>query len=159
METILLLMAIPLFLGMFFAYKFPKTTKKLTKPIKTISLIAFFGFVIGALLNNFDLFLEHIIFIIPIVLIHNLLAFTTGWSAARAVGLSRNDRKTITIETGIQNSGLALILFFNHKIFPEGYGGVAFIAAWWGIWHIISGLILSQFFKRDKKKEVQKELA
>jgi len=52
------------------------------------------------------------------------------------------DRKTISIETGIQNSGLALVLIFNPKIFPPEMelGGMAIIAAWWGIWHIIAGL-------------------
>jgi BASS family bile acid:Na+ symporter len=60
------------------------------------------------------------------------------------------DTKSVTIETGIQNSGLALVLIFNNKIFPAGMGGIAFIAAWWGIWHIISGLLISFFWSKMK---------
>lgn len=151
METILLLMALPLGLGMIVAYRYPKFTQKVYKPIKIISLIAFFGFVGGALAANFSMFLKYVHFIFPIVLIHNLLAFSTGWTAAGVMRLTLQNRKTITVETGIQNSGLALVLFFNHKIFPDGYGGVAFIAAWWGVWHIISGLILGGIWGRKKQ--------
>ena len=60
------------------------------------------------------------------------------------------DRRTLTIETGIQNSGLGLVLLFNPKIFPPdlAIGGMLFITAWWGIWHIISGLSVSLIFSR-----------
>jgi BASS family bile acid:Na+ symporter len=60
------------------------------------------------------------------------------------------DVKTISIETGIQNSGLALVLIFNPKIFPPELeiGGMAFIAAWWGIWHIVSGLGLAYIWQK-----------
>jgi BASS family bile acid:Na+ symporter len=59
--------------------------------------------------------------------------------------LPRVDRRTISIETGIQNSGLALVLMFNPKIFPPELelGGMTIIAAWWGVWHIISGLAIA----------------
>ena len=71
-----------------------------------------------------------------------------------AAGLTGGkDRRTLTIETGIQNSGLGLILLFNAAIFPPEvwhghYGGMLFITAWWGIWHIISGLTVAYLFRR-----------
>jgi len=90
------------------------------------------------------------------VLIHNALALTLGWSLSSIVGLNKKDKKTITIETGIQNSGMALVLIFNNEIFPEGYSAVAFIVAWWGVWHIISGLAMGWAFSKIKeKKEVR----
>lgn len=141
-QTVFILLGIPLILGLSFAYKFPRLTKKILKPIKIASIFAFFGFVIGALAANFDNFMRFIYLIIPIVFVHNALALTTGFSIARIFRLPQRDRRTISIETGIQNSGLALVLIFSHKIFPEGMGGIAFIAAWWGVWHIISGLIM-----------------
>ena len=91
----------------------------------------------------------HLIFLI--VLIHNALALTTGFSTARIFKLSQNNIRTITIETGIQNSGLALVLIFNPKLF-DGIGGMAFIAALWGIWHIISGLGIATFWSRKPLK-------
>jgi BASS family bile acid:Na+ symporter len=68
-----------------------------------------------------------------------------GFNFAKALKLEFKERKTIAIETGIQNSGLALALLFNPLIFPADVplGGMAFIAAWWGIWHIIAGLTIA----------------
>jgi bile acid:Na+ symporter, BASS family len=57
------------------------------------------------------------------------------------------DRRTLSIETGIQNSGLALILIFN--IFNAN-GGMAFMAAWWGIWQMVSGLLVAFILSRIK---------
>ena len=72
--------------------------------------------------------------------------------------LPRIDRRSITIEVGIQNSGLGLTMLLNPAIFkpelwnnPETgvmYGGMLFVTAWWGIWHIISGLTLASLFRR-----------
>ncbi|MDZ7681334.1 MAG: hypothetical protein U5J63_06350 [Fodinibius sp.] len=55
----------------------------------------------------------------------------------RLFNLPRSDRKSIAIETGIQNSGLGLLLIFN---FFDGLGGMALVAAWWGIWHVVTGM-------------------
>ena len=103
-------------------------------------------------IKNYDVFLQHIKYIALIVLIHNILAFLLGYNFARLFQLDQRDRKTISIETGIQNSGLALALLFNPNIFdPDlAIGGMTFIAAWWGAWHIISGLSLSLFWSKLK---------
>ncbi len=141
MQTVFILLGIPIVLGIWFAHKFPETTKKFIKPLKRISLLVFFGFIAVALTSNLNFFLDYIHFILLIVFIHNLLALITGFSIASLFKLPRLDRRTLTIETGIQNSGLALVLIFNPNLF-DGLGGMAFIAAWWGIWHIVSGLIV-----------------
>ena len=125
----------------------PQNHKKITKPFKWFSLLAFMGFIASALASNFQFFLDYIHFILLIVFIHNLLALTTGFSIASLFRLPRPDRRTLTIETGIQNSGLGLVLIFNPNLF-NGLGGMAFIAAWWGIWHILSGLIIAAIFSR-----------
>ena len=75
-----------------------------------------------------------------------------GYNFARLFKLKKKERRTISIETGIQNSGLALALLFNPRIFnPElAIGGMTFIAAWWGAWHIISRLSLSAYWSKFK---------
>ncbi len=151
-QTIIILMGIPLVFGLWFARRFPKVTEKIFKPIKWGSVIAFLGFIAGAVMANFAHFMSYFILLLPIVLIHNAIAFGIGNGISRVSFLSVLDRKTITIETGIQNSGIALVLIFNKHIFPDGYGGIAFIAAMWGIWHIASGLILSLWWARYSKK-------
>ncbi len=144
-QTVFILLGIPLILGISFSTKFPKTTKKIIKSIKTLSILIFMGFIFVALANNFNNFKKYIHLIILIVLAHNTLALLTGFSISTIFKLPRVNRRSITIETGIQNSGLALVLIFNPKIFsPDlNLGGMAFIAAWWGIWHIISGLAIA----------------
>ena len=147
-KTVLLLLGIPIILGMIFNKKYPVATSKIKKPIKILSILIFIAYVIIAFAKNFDHFLHYIHFIFMLVLIHNALALLTGYSLATIFKINRKNRRTISIETGIQNSGLALVLIFNPKIFPPelGTGGMAIIAAWWGVWHIISGLVISSLW-------------
>ena len=142
-KTVLLLLGVPLVLGMWTAHKFPRFTAKISRPIRIFSILFFVAFVIIALTNNFGVFLDYIQHIILLVLIHNALALLGGYLTAKAFSLPWQDVRSITIETGIQNSGLALIIIFN---FFGGLGGMAVIAAWWGIWHIIAGLTLAFFW-------------
>jgi len=151
-ETVFLLLGVPLILGILFAYFLPKFTEKLKKPIQLISILFFLAMVILAFANNLELFLKYIYYIFFIVLVHNLLALSTGFGLATIFKLNNPDRRTLTIETGIQNSGLGLVLLFNPKIFPQDMlmGGMLFITAWWGIWHIISGLGISFYWNKRK---------
>lgn len=143
--TVIIILIIPLVAGMSFRKKYPLTTKKVIKPIKRLSILIFGGFVLAALNANFDYFLEYIFHILFIVLLHNLVALTLGYSSATLFGLSDPNRRTLTIETGIQNVGLALVIIFEYF---DGLGGMALIAAWWGIWHLISGGAISWFWSR-----------
>ncbi len=147
MKTVFILLGIPIILGVWFANRFPAITKKIIKPLKLFSLLAFAGFILAALASNFKFFLEYIHLILLLVFIHNILALTTGFSLASIFKLPKPDRRTLTIETGIQNSGLGLVLIFNPNLF-DGLGGMAFVAAWWGIWHIIAGLGIASFWAK-----------
>ncbi|CAN5301500.1 bile acid:sodium symporter family protein [soil metagenome] len=142
-QSILLLAGIPLTVGMYFAHYLPALAAKVSKAVKPLSIIIFLGFVILAFSNNFNHFLSHIHMVVFIVFIHNAFALLTGYLSAKTFRLSLADQKSVTIETGIQNSGLGLFLIFS---FFNGMGGMAFVAAWWGIWHIISGLILATYW-------------
>jgi BASS family bile acid:Na+ symporter len=149
-ETVFILLGIPLVLGILFAKFLPKITEKIKKPIQTASIIFFLAMIVLAFSNNLDLFLKYIYFVFIIVLIHNALALGTGFSIGKIFKLPEADVRTLTIETGIQNSGLGLVLLFNTKIFPPELqiGGMLFITAWWGIWHIISGLSISAYWSK-----------
>jgi BASS family bile acid:Na+ symporter len=147
-QTVFIILGIPLLVGIFVNAKFPKLTAKILKPIKQISIVIFILVIILAFKNNFQQFLSVIQFIFFIVLIHNAMALGAGYFLGKIFKRPLQDRRTLAIETGIQNSGLALILIFNPKIFPPDMelGGMAIIAAWWGIWHIISGLGLAAYW-------------
>lgn len=153
LRTVVILLGIPVFLGIWFARTFPALTSKIVKPLKTISMLVFIAFIVMAFMSNFDFFISYIHLIVLVVFLHNALALLTGFLFGTFGRTSSADRRTITIETGIQNSGLGLVLIFNPRLF-DGLGGMAFIAAWWGIWHIISGLLIAYFWsKRPLKQE------
>ena len=156
-QTVFILLGIPLILGIWFSKKFPAITKKIVKPFRILGIVAFMGFIAVAFSSNVEYFIKYIPPIFVIVLIHNIVALTTGFSMASLFKLPAADKRSITIETGIQNSGLGLILIFNPKIFPPELelGGMAFIAAWWGIWHIISGLTIAGLWSRRPFKTVK----
>ncbi|EAR00211.1 bile acid:sodium symporter family protein [Maribacter sp. HTCC2170] len=150
-KLVSLLLAFPLVLGMWVNHARPILAKKMAKILKLLSLLFFISLIFLALYNNREIFLDYIFYVFWIVIIHNLVAFATGFSIAKIGGLSKKDVRSITIETGIQNSGLGLLLIFT---FFEGLGGMALLAAFWGIWHLISGLILSAVWGyRPVKKE------
>ena len=153
-QTVIIILGIPLVLGILFSKKFPAITDKIKKPFKILSIVIFAGFVAVALSNNFNLFLKYIYLIFFIVLLHNGFALLSGYLTARIFKLDIKNRRAISIETGIQNSGLALVLIFNPKIFPPDLqiGGMAFIAAWWGIWHIVSGMFVAYLWGIKRKK-------
>ncbi|WP_246249252.1 bile acid:sodium symporter family protein [Tenuifilum thalassicum] len=146
-KTVLILLGIPVFLGVLFARFFPNTAQRISKPFKIFSIVAFLGFVVAALAANFSYFLKYVHLIALIVLAHNALGLLTGYLIPTLFKLNKRDRRTIAIETGIQNSGLGLVLIFNPNLF-DGLGGMAFIAALWGIWHIVSGLGIAYYWSK-----------
>jgi BASS family bile acid:Na+ symporter len=149
-QTVFILLGIPVFFGLLMAKKFPKLTEKIKKPINKGSLIFFVGMVIAMLSANFSQFISYVHLVFIFVLLQNGIAMATGYLFGKLNKLSQTDQRTLAIETGIHNSGLALALIFNPKIFPPEMelGGMAIIAAWWGIWHIISGLAVAYFWSR-----------
>lgn len=145
-KIVLLILGVPLVFGMLVRSQYRELANKLSTILKPLSLLIFMVFVVIALLNNLDIFQQTIQYIIGYGVIHNILAFSLGFLLASIFSVSHQDRKTLTIETGIQNSGLGLVLIFT---FFDGLGGMALIAAFWGIWHIVSGLILSSYWAKS----------
>lgn len=155
-RTVFLILGIPVILGMFIGMRFPKFSKRMDKPIQATSVIFFIGFIVAALAGNFSIFLKYIHLIFILVLLHNGLAFLSGYALPKLFKINEIDCRTISIETGIQNSGLGLALIFNPRIFPPelNLGGMAMVAAWWGIWHIVAGLILATYWRKHKVKKI-----
>ena len=147
LKTVLILLGIPTALGIWVSHALPKLTERMLKPLKMISMLFLLGFIAAALLNNWEHFVRYIHLIMLIVIAHNALCLLSGYGLAGLFRLARRDRRTIAIETGIQNSGLGLVLIFNPNLF-DGLGGMAMVAALWGIWHIVSGFALAAMWSR-----------
>jgi len=150
-KFVLLILGIPLIIGMIIQNYYPKTATKLSTVLKPVSILIFLTFIIVAFYNNLDVFMEHIHYVLLIVLLHNTVLFITGFYFAKINSLSYLDQKTLTIETGIQNSGLGLLLVFS---FFDGLGGMALLVAFWAIWDIVSGLLLAFFWYPKTNKKI-----
>ena len=147
--TVIVIIGIPVLLG-FVTVKFaPNVSARLKEIMRYVSIVIFIGVAGMMISQNYILFREYIGFIFIIVFVHNLIGFGIGYTAASIGNSPVKDRRAVTIETGIQNSGLGLLLLFNTGIFPPeiAKGGMVFVTAWWGVWHIISGLLLGTAFR------------
>lgn len=142
---VLLVLALPMAVGMITGRRFPGLVERSEKPLRVISLLVFLGFVAIAFSRNVDLFLARFHSFFWLVVGHNLLALLLGYGMARLCRLAESDRRAVTLEVGIQNSGLGLVILFT--FFPNA-GGMLLITAFWGVWHLVSGLTLSQYWAR-----------
>jgi BASS family bile acid:Na+ symporter len=143
--AVFLLLGLPMVAGMWTGHRFPRFVARAHRSVKRFSLLVFGLFVAGALAANWRHFLDYVGFVVVAVFVHNALALLTGYAAAALGGLPERDRRAVSIEVGIQNSALGLILIFN---FFGGLGGMAIVTAWWGIWHIVSGLTVATIWSR-----------
>ena len=146
-KLVLLILGVPLLFGMLLRHKNTALALKLSKLLKPLSILVFVVIVVIAFSNNIDVFNNYIHYVFAIGVTHNLIALTLGFLVAKMFRLSFENQKTLALETGIQNSGLGLLLIFS---FFNGLGGMAILAAFWGIWHIVSGLLLAFFWSRKK---------
>ena len=144
-QTVFLFLIIPVFAGMAFNHKFSYATLKIKKPIKWVSMAIFLAFVFIAFSKNKSNFIEYAHLVVALVLVHNATAFLTGYLTGRIGRLGDAASRSLSIETGIQNSGLGLVICFT--FFPE-IGEMALLCATWGLWHIVSGLTLSTIWGR-----------
>ncbi len=146
-KVVFILLGLPLMSGMLFAWKFPAITARILKPAKIISIFLYGTFIAGALIANMEYIPGYVLPIGIIVIFLNAQTLFTGYFVGTVANVSRADRRTLSIETGIQNSGLALVLVFNPALFNAN-GGMAFMAAWWGIWQMVTGIGLAVILAR-----------
>ena len=150
-RLVLLILGLPLVLGMWVRMKNEHLAQKLSKILRPFSIILFIAIVIIAFTNNLDVFNNYIHHVLVLGISHNILAILLGYLVAKSFGLSLINQKTLAIETGIQNSGLGLLLIFT---FFSDLGGMAIMAAFWGIWHIVSGLLLALIWSKKSERVV-----
>jgi len=141
----LLVLGVPLVLGMWTGARWPQLLPRIERPFRVVSLLIFLAFVGLAFGANFELFTQYFHRFVGYVVLQNGLALTVGFALATLTAQSRGDRRAVTLEVGIQNSGLALVILFT---FMPNQGGAILIAAFWGVWHLVTGIALSTFWSR-----------
>ena len=95
--------------------------------------------------GNWSIFVDYIGIVLLAVFLHDALALALGYAIARAARLDSYSTRAMTFEVGIRNAGLGLLIVFA---FFDGLGGMAIVAAWWGIWDIIAGLVVATWWSR-----------
>lgn len=143
--TVGFMLVLPLVFGIWLNHRSPALTMRMRRPLHHVSMTIFVAFVVLALAANWGYFLAFAGAIAGLVIAHNALALGGGWVVATLTRLSPYDRRAVTIETGIQNSGLGLVLIFT---FFGGLGGMALVAGLWGVWHAVSGIALATAWAR-----------
>jgi bile acid:Na+ symporter, BASS family len=140
-----LVLGLPVMLGMLLAARAPQLAARVQGSLRSLSAVALFAFVGGAFWENRGLFVSRFDDFFWLVVGQNAMALLIGALVARVARLSEADRRAVTIEVGIHNSALGLVILVT--FFPAA-GSMMLITAFWGVWHLVSGLALSTWWGR-----------
>ena len=141
------ILVLPLLLGMALLKYQPALVSRIAKPLVWLSSVALSSIIVVACVRYWDMFLLLGSLIMGVVAIHNASAFLLGYLSARLAGVGQAEQKSLTIEVGIQNSGLAIVILLSQM---SNLGGTVAVAALWGVWHILAGLVVVLFFRARK---------
>lgn len=146
-------LVIPLLLGMMFGQRWPALARRAEQPFRIFSIVTLLAFVVIAVGQNRHTLMDYLGVLVALVIVHNGLALLMGYATARLAKLNEGETRAITLEVGIQNSGLALAILFT--FFPD-QTSMMVVAAFWGVWHLVSGGLLSWLWSRHPAPEDQR---
>ncbi|GAB3266556.1 bile acid:sodium symporter family protein [Nocardioides dilutus] len=138
-----LVIGVPFAAGITIARLWPRVASRAGKIIGPVAFLALGAVIVIGVTNNWDIFVDFIGVVLLAVFLHDALALLLGYTIARVTRLPERSTRAMTFEVGIRNAGLGLLLVFTYF---DGLGGMALVAAWWGIWDIIAGLAVAQWW-------------
>ncbi|EHR52501.1 putative Na+-dependent transporter [Saccharomonospora marina XMU15] len=150
-----LVIGVPFAVGLTIARLRPGLAKRGARIIGPVSFLALGAVIAVGVANNWGIFLDYIGVVLLAVFLHDALALLTGYGVARFTRLPEASTRAMTFEVGIRNAGLGLLLVFS---FFGGLGGMALVAAWWGIWDIIAGLAVAQWWGNRTRPAAEPEV-
>ena len=142
----------PLILGFAITYLRPEVTDKASGALPLISVMAIALIVMCVISHSVDRLMTCGLAVFAVVALHNLIGYAAGYGASILAGMDRTRRRTLAIEVGMQNSGLATSIASTS--FPS-LAMATVPGAIFSVWHNISGAILAGFFSRRAEKEEQ----
>ena len=148
--SIIKVVIIPIALGFIINKLFGKVTQKLVKVLPSVSVIAICLIVAAVVSHNAEKIMTTGILVFVVVILHNLLGYACGFGLGRLLHMSVPKTKAISIEIGMQNSGLATSL--AGTAFPD-LAMATVPGAVFSVWHNISGAILANLYNRWTGKE------
>lgn len=148
--SIIKVVIIPILLGLLFHYFFKKITEQLVEILPLISTIAIMAILASVVSANASKILSSSMLIIVVVMLHNLFGYLLGYFVSKVLKLDEAKCRAISIEVGMQNSGLATSLATVH--FAQ-YPLATLPGAIFSVWHNISGALLANHFARKTIKK------
>lgn len=145
--SIVQVVIVPIALGILFHKFLPKITAILQDILPLISTLGITAIVIAVVAASANAIIANIGVIVIVVILHNMLGYFTGFLVGKAAGGDTAKVKALSIEVGMQNSGLASSLALTHF---ANYPLAAVPGALFSVWHNISGGILASFYSRIK---------
>lgn len=150
--SIVQVIIIPIALGILVQRFFPKAVAKSISIVPLISVAAILIIVSAVTAANAQNVISSGFIVFLAVFLHNGFGLLLGYLTAMAMGLNETDRRAISLEVGMQNSGLGVALATAH------FSPLAALPSVWGaIWHNISGPILATIW--SKRSADKKEIA
>ena len=147
--SIVKVVLVPIALGFVINHFFHEFTQNAVRVLPLISTTAIVAIVAAVVSANSAKILTSGLLILAVVILHNLLGYATGFAVGKALHLDSSKCRAISIEVGMQNSGLATSLAATH--FAQ-YPLATIPGAVFSVWHNISGAILANFFARTAEK-------
>jgi BASS family bile acid:Na+ symporter len=146
--SLVLLLALPMSVAMLTSRYAPELAARIRKPLARLAGALLITIIVIAIAARWQLFLIELGRTLPLVILHNGLGLALGWSGSIAASLDVKDRRAVTIEGGMQNSGLALGIIAAQ--FDSDLAMLA-VAGLWGVWHAVSGGALALIWRRNDR--------
>ncbi|STO54191.1 sodium-dependent transporter [Canicola haemoglobinophilus] len=150
--SVLKIVLLPIFVGVIIRTFLKEKIEQFSQTMPLVSVVAIVLIVTAVVSVSKDRIIESGLLIFAIVALHNGLGYLIGYAVARLFKLSNFDSKAVSIEVGMQNSGLGAALAAIHfKANPV----IAVPSAVFSFWHNISGPILAMFFTTIKSERMK----
>lgn len=143
--SILWVVILPIVIGLVVKWLWPKFTEKATDYLPAFSSIAIAFIVAIIIAANADKLLAGGLIIVLVVMLHNVCGLGVGYLIGRLLGLSEPKKRAISIEVGMQNSGLASSLATIHF---AAYPLATIPGAIFSVWHNLSGAAVAYLYRR-----------
>jgi BASS family bile acid:Na+ symporter len=147
--SILWVVILPIILGLLIKRLLPRATEQATAYLPAVSSLAICLIVIIVIAANAHKLLSSGWIIVLVVMLHNVLGLAIGYLIGALLKLSPAKRRAISVEVGMQNSGLASSLATLHF---AAYPMAAIPGAVFSVWHNISGAIVARLYSRHEGK-------
>ena len=150
--SILWIVILPIILGLVVKGLWPKFTERATDYLPAFSSVAIAFIVAIVIAANASKLLAGGLLIVVVVMLHNICGLSLGYMIGRLLKLSEPKKRAISIEVGMQNSGLASSLATIHF---AAYPLATIPGAIFSVWHNLSGTAVAYLMKNDKTDHIR----